>query len=90
MKEKKAWVIVEMSTINGEETFKTLAETEDRKAINTALSALKLYKDDKIKYNELDLTEIRTSVVEELSPINQILETEDSDVDRLMSLVDSE
>lgn len=89
MKKNKSWVIVEMEIIDGEEKFKSLAGTEDRKAINAALAALKDYKDRCIQLNQLDLTEIRTSVIQELNPVNQVIsQDEDDSADRLMSMVD--
>jgi len=84
---KKSWVIVERET--GSDKFVVLAGTEDCKAINTALAALKLYKDECIKDGKLDLTLIRQVVAENLSPVNQVLDQDqEDDTDRLMSMVD--
>jgi hypothetical protein len=88
---KRAWVILEEVTLpDGKKQLIPLAGTEDEKAINTALAAIKLYKDEKIKSVDVDLTDIRTSVVDKLNPVNQILDQDDGEevVERLMSLVD--
>jgi hypothetical protein len=90
IKQNKSWVILEVENIKGEDKYTVLAGTEDIKAINTALAAIKDFKDRCIKDGKLDLTEIRTSVVDDLSPVNQILNQDDEEVvDRLLSMVGS-
>lgn len=82
---KRAWVILEK---RGDQLI-PLAGTEDEKAINMALSALKQYKDEKISQGELDLTDIRSTIVESLE--RQALERDEEDrLESLMSMVDME
>ena len=72
-------------------TFRFIAGTEDPRAINRALAALKQYKDERIRSDKVDLTIIRTTVVEELKTvsINEVLEQDANDeTDRLLSMVD--
>lgn len=84
----KMWIILEQSAINGAIKHTVIAGTEDEKAINKALTALMEYKDYCIKTNKLDLTEIRSNKVEQINPVNQVLEQDDSDsIDRVMSMV---
>jgi len=83
----REWVIVEK---NGE-NVRVLAGTEDPRAINRALAALNQYKGERIRQDKVDLTIIRTTVVEELQrvSINEVLEQDASEeVDRLLSMVD--
>lgn len=83
---KRAWVILEK---RGDELI-PLAGTEDEKAINRALSALKQYKDERIRLGGLDLTEIRSTVVESLDrqAIDEVLEQDENDqLDSLLSMV---
>jgi hypothetical protein len=84
---KRAWIILER---RGDEMI-PLAGTEDEKAINKALSALKQYKDERIRWGGLDLTDIRSTVVESLDrqAIDDVLERDEEDrLDSLMSMVD--
>jgi len=86
-KPQKSWVIIERE--NDSNKFIVLAGTEDRKAINAALAALKLYKDECIKDGKLDLTLIKQAIAEDLSPVNQVLDQNHEDeADRLMSMVE--
>lgn len=83
----RAWLIIEKVG----EDFKVLAGTEDRHAINKALAALKLHKDQKIRDGAVDLTEIRSTVVEELERqmVDEVLESHDENkIDALLSMVE--
>ena len=66
-----------------------LAGTEDEKAINRALNALKQYKDERIRLGGLDLTDIRSTVVESLErqAIDDVLEDDNDRLDSLLSMV---
>lgn len=82
---KRAWVILEK---RGDELI-PLAGTEDEKAINRALNALKQYKDERIRLGGLDLTDIRSTVVESLErqAIDDVLEDDNDRLDSLLSMV---
>jgi hypothetical protein len=83
---KRAWVILEK---RGDQLI-PLAGTEDEKAINRALNALKQYKDERIRLGGIDLTDIRSTVVESLEcqAIEEVLEQDKSDrLDNLLSMV---
>ena len=86
---KKYWLVVECT--DNMKNVVVLAGTEDHKAINSALAALNLYRDKCIKDGKLDLTDIRQSVVEEINPINQLLNQDEEDIsERLSNMVDME
>ena len=87
----KSWVLIEVEKVGGEETVKALAGTEDRKCINRALAAMKLFKDEAIKAGRHDQTIIRSTIVDNAeynSAIDECLEPElENEIDRLLSLV---
>jgi hypothetical protein len=88
---KKSWVIVEVTEGSERQEFVTLAGTSDKRAINKVLAALKLYKDECLRDGREDLTLLRQSVVEDLSPVNQVLNQDNDEAqERLMSLVEIE
>jgi len=91
---KKSWVLVEVTESAGENKFKPLAGTEDRKCANRALAAMKLYKDEAIKAGRDDLTLIHTAVVDDVeynATLDEVLEPEPEDeVAKILSLVNME
>lgn len=87
----KVWILLEVDkTANGSEKAIPLAGTQDKTLVNKILSLLIEYKNNCLKSGKLDLTEIRRSAVEELNPINQILNEDDDTqiINNLLDLVD--
>ncbi|MDP2696083.1 MAG: hypothetical protein Q8O87_02410 [bacterium] len=87
----RSWILLEVNDIAGEKTFKPLAGTEDKKCANRALSAMKLHKDEAIKFNRNDSTLIHTSVIDDIeynASIDDCLDRNDEDeVNKILSLV---
>lgn len=91
---KKSWVLVEVTESAGEKNFKPLAGTEDKKCVNRALQAMKLYRDEVLKAGRDDLTLIHTTVVDDVeynATLDEVLEPEPEDeVAKILSLVNTE
>lgn len=90
---RKSWVVVEVTTEGGEESFKPLAGTEDPRCIARVLNAMKLFRDEVAKTNKPQQTIIHTTVVDDpemTSPAvaDTLNRTQDEDVDNILSMVD--
>jgi wyosine [tRNA(Phe)-imidazoG37] synthetase (radical SAM superfamily) len=90
---RKSWVVVEVTTENGEETFKPLAGTEDARCIARILNSMKLYKDEVAKTDRAQQTIIHTTVVDDVEMTNPAIadslnQSGEEKVDAILGMVD--